>query len=289
VIGGFVPAWKPPGMGSAEIVGRLKRTIHADKVGHTGTLDRFAEGLMLLVVGRSTCLCDFFLHADKRYSAIFSFGKSTETHDPEGSVLEERGEDESISFVSQHLDQIREWIENQIHTTEQTPPLYSALKKQGKRYSDHARAGVKELPPARKVTIYSASLTSHSGYQVTADFSVSGGTYIRSIARDLGEEFQFPVHLAGLRRSAIGSFLLNEDCWRSGEEVRIRPPHEVLTWPRVKASDAEVRSLLFGQTPRLQMPSGSQFAWIVGADGLPVAWAEVLDYGLYRVRRIMKG
>ena len=110
-----------------------------------------------------------------------------------------------------------------------------------------------------------------------------------SIARDLGEAFQFPVHLAGLRRNAIGSFLLNEDCWRPGEEVRIRPPHEVLTWPRVKASDAEVRSLLFGQTPRLQMPSGSQFAWIVGADGLPVAWAEVLDYGLYRVRRIMKG
>ncbi len=287
--GGFVPSCKPAGMGSAELVGKLKRTIHADRVGHTGTLDRFAEGLMLLVVGKSTCLSDFFLHADKRYSAVFGFGKSTETHDPEGPLLEERDPSEAEAFVSEHASEITEWIEKQVFVEQQIPPLYSALKKQGKRYSDHARAGVTELPPARKVSIYSASVISIEGSRVTADFSVSGGTYIRSIARDLGDFMKFPVHLASLTRTAIGSFVLNEDCWRPGETVRILPPHEVLTWPRVQASDAQVKSLMHGQTPRLAMPETSQFAWIVSPDGSPVAWAEVLDFGLYRVRRIMKG
>ncbi len=87
MIGGFVPARKSPGMGSSELVGKLKHTLK-ERVGHTGTLDRFASGLMILVVGRATSLSDFFLHADKRYVAVFRFGKSTESHDPEGPIIE---------------------------------------------------------------------------------------------------------------------------------------------------------------------------------------------------------
>lgn len=287
MIGGFVPARKSPGMGSSELVGRLKRQIN-DRTGHTGTLDRFAGGLMILVVGRSTSLSEFFLHADKRYTALFRFGRSTESHDPEGPVIEETPREAAEAFVQSNGQHIGEFIERLVDVTEQTPPLYSALKKDGRRYSDHARSGSQELPPSRPVSIYEARVVSIEGTDVCAEFAVSGGTYIRSFARDLGAALGFPVHLAELTRTALGSFRLDDSAWEPGRPVRIIPPHEVLRWPRVEASVAEVRELVQGKTPRLAMPSQGQFAWVVDPDGQPAAWIELDRFGLYRVRRIFQ-
>lgn len=287
MIGGFVPARKSPGMGSSELVGKLKHTLK-ERVGHTGTLDRFASGLMILVVGRSTSLSEFFLHADKRYVAVFGFGKDTESHDPEGPVIEERSPEESARFVSDNIEQIKQWIEGQVLVTEQTPPLYSALKKDGRRYSDHARKGSTELPPARKVQIYSADILSVSGADVTAEFSVSGGTYIRSIARDLGQALGYPVHLSGLLRTALGSFTLDDSAWVPGQVPVIVPPHDVLRWPRIEANPAQVREIIQGHRPRLPMPQDGQFAWIVDQSGQPAAWIELDRFGLYKVRRVFQ-
>ncbi|MCE9599504.1 MAG: tRNA pseudouridine(55) synthase TruB [Spirochaetia bacterium] len=286
MIGGFVPAYKPSGMGSSQLVGKLKRHLNADRVGHAGTLDRFADGLVLLIVGKSTCFSDFFLHGDKRYTATFTFGRSTETHDPEGETVAERSERDAIDFVNTRKVEIAKWIEDLTAVTVQTPPLYSALKKDGKRYSDRARTGITELPPSRSVQIYEARFTGSSANAISAEFAVSGGTYIRSFARDLGQKFGFPVHLSRLTRTAIGTFLLNEDCWRVEETARIIPPHEILKWPRVLASRAESDAIGHGQTPKLRMPESGQFAWIVDSADSPVAWVELLDFGLYKVRRV---
>jgi tRNA pseudouridine55 synthase len=287
MIGGFVPARKSPGMGSSELVGKLKHTLK-EKVGHTGTLDRFAAGLMILVVGRATSLSDFFLHADKRYIAEFRFGKSTESHDPEGPLIEERGAEESTRFVADRSEEIRSWIEDQVQVTEQTPPLYSALKKDGRRYSDHARKGVTELPLPRKVQIHSAVVLSISGTDVKAEFSVSGGTYIRSIARDLGQAFSFPVHLHSLLRTALGSFTLDDSAWEPGKTPVILPPHDVLRWPRIQANTAQVREIIQGHRPRLSVPEEGQFAWVVDEKGQPAAWIELDRFGLYKVRRVFQ-
>lgn len=288
MIGGFVPAYKPPGMGSSQIVGKLKKHLNADRVGHAGTLDRFADGLVLLLVGKSTCFSDFFLHGDKRYAATFSFGRSTETHDPEGETVAERSEHDAIDFVNTRQTQLQKWIEDLTAVTEQTPPLYSALKKDGKRYSDRARTGVTELPPSRSVKIYEARFKGITANTISAEFAVSGGTYIRSFARDLGQTFGFPVHLSRLTRTAIGSFLLNEDCWRVEEGARIIPPHEILKWPRISVNQAESDALSHGQTPKLRMPESGQFAWIVDSTESPVAWVELLEFGLYKIRRIFR-
>lgn len=287
MIGGFVPARKSPGMGSSELVGRLKRVVK-DRVGHTGTLDRFASGLMILTVGRSTSLSDFFLHADKRYIAVFRFGKSTESHDPEGPLVEERESEVSASFVKERAAEIRKWIEDQVRVTEQTPPLYSALKKDGRRYSDHARKGATELPPPRKVQIHSSTVCSMEDADITAEFSVSGGTYIRSIARDLGAAFDYPVHLASLLRTALGSFVLDDSAWTVGQDPVVIPPHDVLRWPRIEANTAQVREIIQGHRPRLPMPAEGQFAWIVDGAGQPAAWVELDRYGLYKVRRVFQ-
>lgn len=286
MIGGFVPAFKPAGLGSSHLVGKLKKHLNADRVGHAGTLDRFADGLVLLLVGKSTCFSDFFLHGDKRYTATFAFGRSTETHDPEGETVAERSEHDAIDFVNTHQDAIRKWIEELTSATEQTPPLYSALKKDGKRYSDRARTGVTELPPSRSIQVYESIFKGVAANTVSAEFAVSGGTYIRSFARDLGQKFGFPVHLSRLTRTAIGSFVLNEDCWRQEETARIIPPHEVLKWPRVILNKAEAEAIGHGQTPRLRMPDSGQFAWLVDSSSSPVAWVELLEFGLYRVRRV---
>lgn len=250
---GFVLADKPVGMSSNLLVGRLRQHLGFKKIGHTGTLDRFASGLMLLLTRQATSLSDYFLHTDKSYEAVFSLGIATDTHDPNGKILQRTGLEKTRIFLIENEDEIKSNISGWKNRTQQIPPLYSALKTGGRRYSDLARAGLMDLPAVRNIIVYNSSIVNYDilNGNILVEMSVSGGTYIRAFARDLSEELKFPVYLSSLRRTRLGQFTINDkNIWK--------PPYS-----RDKLSENEIRkfgndivvgniSKLFPKWPKLR-------------------------------------
>lgn len=288
---GVVLADKPVGMGSATLVSRLKRELQARRVGHCGTLDRFASGLMVLVVGGATSLADYFLHQDKSYIATFRFGLFTDTHDPSGKILEERPATDVTEFLERNGDLIRTVVRDFREIREQTPPLYSAIKQEGKRLSDYARRGESREIQPRAVTIFAAEVLEISPHQgeVIARFHVSSGTYIRSLARDLSLALPFPLHLSALRRITLGEFSLDDRVWvpGRGSPILMDPRAALPGWREERLANAEMaKMVLQGQHPAFENPpaAGIDF-FISGPDGSLLAWA-VGDAEGYHYRRV---
>ncbi len=283
----LVLADKPAGITSADLVKKLVRLLgKRAPVGHTGTLDKFATGLMILLTGRATSFAQVFLGHDKCYETEFYFGRSTDTLDPEGETTAERPLDESVALTSDSARMIAA-LEGVCRRKTQIPPQYSALKKGGRRMSDMVREGaVVEIAP-RPVTISEASLVKTAGPVVTFRFAVSSGTYIRAIARDIGLELDFPVHVKNLRRLSIDRFALDDPrVWRpdEGSPVFI-DPMSALDWPKIVVTNEESKQVMNGQLPRLpSVPAGSFL--LVRPDGSLLAWAEGDENGSYAYRRV---
>ena len=295
---GIVLADKPPGMGSTHLVGalrhRLRETYGKIRVGHTGTLDRFASGLMLLPVGRATALAEVFLHADKRYEAWFSFGRFTDTHDPTGRTVQEVSHEAAREFVAAEKPRITEELQRFSLVSRQRPPAFSALKTEGERYSDRARrTGVAEMPRERSVRIYDIGVDGfdEQAARVRVSLSVSGGTYVRAIARDLSELLEFPIHLSELRRTAIGRITLDvDDIWKAPDgPIRMRSLSGALPeWPQVSVEPGQVALIQQGRRVTLRGPlpdPGRDFFLIRGSDGEAVAWAKS-QVGGYSYQRV---
>ena len=290
---GFVLADKPAGMPSTALVSRLRKRLSGSRVGHTGTLDRFASGLMLLVVGRATALAERFLHADKAYYADFAFGRSTDTHDPTGETLEERPPAAVRDFLESQQERIETAVRGLLQCTSQRPPLFSALKKDGNRFSDRARQGETELPKERAIRVSRAEVLEidPAAGIVRADLHVRGGPYIRSFARDLGEQLGFPVHLGALRRHSLGRFNIEESGLWLPDEEQIRPvvlpvAEGLPDWPRVGVPTAAVADVLQGRMPRLEgLPEAGTDFFLVGPEGETLAWAQSRQQG-FAYRRV---
>ncbi len=193
---------KPEGFTSFEVVARMKKIAGTRKVGHSGTLDRFASGLLVICTGKMTKLTQYFLESDKRYRATIQLGRTTETDDFEGEVIR------SGSFEDLTVEQVYEALMEFRGTIEQLPPQYSALKIKGKRASDRMRSGEEVTLSSRRVTVYGVELLNYDSREgrIECEISCSKGTYIRSIARDLGEALGCGAFLAALRRLESGAF-----------------------------------------------------------------------------------
>lgn len=192
---------KRSGLTSFSSLNAIKRTVDP-KVGHAGTLDKFAEGLLVVLTGSMTKLNVLFSTMDKSYRATIRFGSETDTLDPEGEVI-------AHSEIPL-LDTIISTIPTFLGEIMQAPPLYSALHIQGKRASDIARSGKQVEMAERPVTVYDFSLISYEQGVLVADIHVSKGTYIRSLARDLGLACGSRAYLEALQRTSIGPFSLAE-------------------------------------------------------------------------------
>lgn len=192
---------KPSGVTSFSSLGAIKRTVDP-KVGHAGTLDKFAQGLMIVLTGSMTKLNQVFSTMDKRYRATIQFGQETDTLDPEGAVIA-TAPVPSLETIEQALPQF-------IGDIQQAPPQYSALHIDGKRASKLARAGTVVVMEKRPVSVYSFELVSFEGNTLIADIHVSKGTYIRSLARDLALACNSRGHLVNLVRTQIGPFHLKD-------------------------------------------------------------------------------
>ena len=192
---------KPPGLSSARAVERIKRLLpRGIKIGHAGTLDPFATGVLLILIGKATKACERLMDAPKQYEATIKFGATTETDDPESP-------ERSVNVLTIPTTDV---VENALiaFTGEilQRPPAYSALKIGGRRAYDVARKGqAVELEP-RKVKVYAVELLSYQWPLARVRIDCGRGTYIRAIARDLGAALAVGGYLTQLRRTRIGSY-----------------------------------------------------------------------------------
>jgi tRNA pseudouridine55 synthase len=201
-ISGLLNINKPKGITSHDVVVRVRKLIGQRKVGHAGTLDPLATGVLLLCLGQATRLIEYLMADRKQYRATICFGITTDTLDAEGQVI--TANDPSI-LSEAHLRQLLPTFLGEI---EQVPPLFSALKKEGKPLYQWARAGQDVEIAPRRVTIDSLTWRSWHPPHLTLDVVCSAGTYIRSLARDLGEAAGPGAHLAQLTRTASGNWSL---------------------------------------------------------------------------------
>jgi tRNA pseudouridine55 synthase len=199
---GFLNVDKPLGMTSHDVVARVRRASGIRKIGHAGTLDPLATGVLILCVGGATRLSDYIMHGTKRYLARVRLGITTDTYDAEGAIVTQQ----DASHITR--DNLQQLFPSFLGDIQQVPPMYSAIKQGGRKLYDLARAGETVERAARAVRIDSLELTDWQPPEFTLDVTCSAGTYIRSLAYDLGEALGVGAHLSGLARTASGVFTL---------------------------------------------------------------------------------
>ncbi|MBQ3462649.1 MAG: tRNA pseudouridine(55) synthase TruB [Clostridia bacterium] len=200
---GIIIVDKPQGKTSHDIVYAIRRLTGIKKVGHTGTLDPMATGVLPICIGSATKVADMLTLSDKAYTAEFVLGKTTDTLDAEGEVLTE-------SKVNVTGDEIRAAVMSFVGEIEQIPPMYSAIKQNGKKLYELARQGIEVERKPRKVTINSIDILEINGKTVTIDVSCSKGTYIRTLCADIGERLGTGAYMTKLRRTKTGIFAISE-------------------------------------------------------------------------------
>ena len=195
---------KPEGMSSAQVVGRVKRHLQASKVGHAGTLDPFATGVLVCLINRATRLAQFLLRGNKQYEAVLRLGVATDTQDPTGHVV---GERPVPNFSEEDLQKV---FRQYVGTIEQIPPAYSALKYNGVALYKLARRGCAIQKPARRVHIERLKLSSVALPEVHFTVTCSAGTYVRTLCADIGQALGCGGHLSALRRTMSSGFSIEE-------------------------------------------------------------------------------
>ena len=202
-LNGILNIDKPYGLTSMEVVRRLKRRSGIKRVGHGGTLDPLATGVIPICFGQATRIMEYFLSSTKEYRAVIKFGMTTDTYDALGETTSQKPVDLSISTIENALNSFK-------GTIYQTPPMYSALKRQGKRLYNLARSGIEiELEP-RKVAIHHIEILNWTPPLVTLEVSCGRGLYVRSLAHDLGQALKCGGHLQQLIRLRSGPFKISD-------------------------------------------------------------------------------
>lgn len=189
---------KKPGETSFKSLNKVKRCHRGSKVGHTGTLDKFATGIMVVLTGEATKLNPLFSGMDKKYKATIKFGSQTDTLDPEGEII--------YQAEKPTLEELKKSINKYLGSIKQVPPEYSAIHVNGKRAYERIRSGEEVTMAERDVTIYNSSLISFDGEVALLDTHVSKGTYIRSLARDIAITAASRGYLIALDRYEVGPF-----------------------------------------------------------------------------------
>ena len=192
---------KPVGWSSNDALIKAKRVLNAKKAGHTGTLDPFATGLLPLCFGEATKFAQDLLEADKTYETLVHLGQSTDTGDTEGAVVATR----EVNVTREQIEAVLARFRGPIL---QTPPMYSALKRDGKPLYEYARAGITLEREARPVTIHSLELLDYQAPFLKLSVTCSKGTYIRVLGEDIGNALGCGAHLNALRRTQVGTLTM---------------------------------------------------------------------------------
>ena len=284
---GIIAVDKPKGISSAGVVARIKRSLNLKKVGHTGTLDPFATGLMLCGINKGTKISRFLLGGPKKYTATLYLGVETDTLDCTGTV-EKQADPSLLARISdqQVIDVVNTFIGIQM----QAPPVYSALKHKGQPLYKLARAGKAVQKPSRQIEIFSISIENLDLPHLTINVHSSTGTYIRSLARDIGTALGCGAHLSDLRRTHSCGFSVDDaldlSCFESMDMTRARarviPMAEALSFMPLFEADLDMKKKIdFGQNLNLEkrlsppLDTASAFLRIVDPNG---ELAAVVEY-----------
>lgn len=271
---GILPVDKPEGPSSHDMVAAARRALGLRRIGHTGTLDPFATGLLLLCLGPATRLAEYLIGLDKSYEATARLGVATDTLDRTGAVTAE-----SEAWSSLDEGRIRAAFEDQVGTRLQTPPVYSAKKIGGRKAYELARDGRPVTLDPVEITIHSLEVAAIEGPTVRFRMRCSSGTYVRAVARDAGTALDVGAHLTELRRTSIGRFRVEDalEADRLDDPAAVRaalvPPLRALDHlPARKLDEEEVRRVGHGQ--RLAADGAPTGVLALSADGELVAVAE---------------
>lgn len=243
---------KPVGLTSFDVVRRVRSLCHIRRVGHAGTLDPLATGVLPVAVGSATRLIEYMMAGDKVYQATMRLGVTTDTQDSEGRVIEEKS--------WQHVDRaaLDMAVASFVGETSQMPPMYSALKKDGKPLYQLARQGIEVERQPRLINIESFVINACSLPLVTFTVHCSKGTYVRTLCHDLGEKLNCGAHMTALRRLSCGRFNISDshsleellEASKQGRPLPMLSPAEVLgDWPAVPVDGAVLCRLRDGVAP----------------------------------------
>lgn len=280
---------KPPGPTSHDVVRDARKIWATREVGHAGTLDPLASGVLVLLFGEATKLSGHLTLHDKRYRAVVAFGRSTDTLDADGAVTEERPvSPEEIGDAA--LERV---LGLERARLEQEPPLFSAISIDGRRAHRIARSGESARLPPRPVRVFELCSLGRDASSVTLELFVSKGYYVRSLARDLGQALRVPAHLASLRRLSSGPFSLEEavswppaerpDLLSLGDAAERALPSAVLTAEGVRRA-RQGQTLAAPDFERIPSRDAEISAWL-GPDRTLVALGRARDAERYSVVR----
>ena len=279
---------KPLGISSAKALNQVKRLMSVRRAGHTGTLDPQASGLLALGLGAATRWCAHLLEAPKAYQFTLCLGVETDSQDSEGQVVREQ----SVPEIS--LDEIEVWLSRFRGPIRQIPPMHSALKHQGRRLYELAREGQTVARAAREVTIESLQLRAQRGSEWDLEMHCSKGTYVRTLAHDLGQAIGCGAHVTALRRTALGRFEISQAITleqldalspeqRAGRLLPVDAP--LPDWPAHRCTTEETQALCRGQ--RIAAPDLHGWVRLYDQQAGFFGVAEVVASGELQPRRLM--
>jgi tRNA pseudouridine55 synthase len=272
---GILPVDKPHGMSSRRVVDMVERIVEPDRVGHTGTLDPLATGVLLLAIGNATRLVEFAHDMRKGYEATFEFGKSSDTLDIEGDV--EVLDNLPVPTESSIAAELQKWI----GTVRQVPPQYSALNVAGRRAYKLARRGIAMQLPAREIAIHQMTILEFAYPFLKLSIFCGSGTYVRSIGRDIAEGLGTKAVMTALTRTQVGPFRL-EDCVKD-QDIRARsdvvrylasPRLMLCDWPVIELDAQQSIDIRHGRQIELERLGDVARAEAIDAEGKLVGLLE---------------
>ncbi len=293
-VSGILVVDKPIGMSSHQVVQEVRRGTGIRRVGHAGTLDPRASGVLVILIGPAVRLSEYVSANDKRYQAIIRLGNATDTYDSEGKFTRE------TSPVNITEEEFAAALEGFVGHIEQTPPPYSAVKVKGRKAYEMARKGEKVELKSRMIDVYHLELLEWAPPEAVVDVYCSSGTYIRSLANDLGEKLGCGAYLSGLRRTKSGHFSLRDAVpLRKLQEAFINgtwykyliPAAEALSnWPAVYLTGDEVAEVRHGHripaNPDFELKPGQMVRGIDEAEELVAIMELKEETGEWQPRKV---
>ena len=273
---GIIIINKPKGCTSHDIVYKIKKLLN-EKVGHTGTLDPMAEGVLPILIGKGTLLSKYLINHDKKYIVELQLGTKTDTADSEGKIIEEQPVDKEILTTESITNILHKFIGKQ----EQVPPIYSAIKVNGKKLYEYARKGQQvELKP-RKIEIYDIKLIDYSVEEKLIKFEVfcGKGTYIRSLCEDIATKFGTVGYMKSLKRTQVGDFKI-ENSITIEELNKIVEDNKTDSKENIKSLNEKIISIekIFENKQSIKLPNKKLELFLNG-----VMLTQNLDEDVYKI------
>ena len=254
---GIVNIYKPLGITSHGAVSRVRRILGLKKVGHTGTLDPDAEGVLPICIGKGTKVAGLLTDADKAYRAVIKLGIVTDTQDASGEVISECKPEVSEGLFNETVSQF-------VGKILQVPPMYSALKVNGRKLCDLARQGIEIERKAREITVFDIKISDFNGETATLDVSCSKGTYIRTLCHDIGQKLGCGAIMQSLIRTKSGVFEIKDSIsfeeFEKNPEKYIVPPDKLfLHFPEYIANESETAKIKNGIRINVNIANGKTY------------------------------